>query len=213
MGCEMKKSVSKWSTILLASSAALACLVPVTYLVAAEDTKAHVEATKSDDDSASKAEAEEDAKFKKVTDAQWKKKLSKTQYAVTRKHDTERAYSGKYHDSKKDGVYVCVCCELPLFDSKTKFDSGTGWPSFYQPVKEKNIGTSEDHKMEYVRTEVHCHRCDAHLGHVFEDAPQTPTGLRYCMNSASLNFIDRAAAKKLDEKKPVAADESPVESK
>ena len=206
----MKKSASKWSTVLLASSASL---VPVTYLAAAEDTKPKVVATKSVNDAASKAEEEEDAKFKKITDAQWKKKLSKTQYAVTRKHDTERAYSGKYHDSKKDGVYVCVCCELPLFDSKTKFDSGTGWPSFYQPIKEKNVGTSEDHKMEYVRTEVHCHRCDAHLGHVFEDAPQTPTGLRYCMNSASLNLIDRAAAKKTEENKSTLTDETPTQSK
>ncbi len=121
--------------------------------------------------------------YKKITDAEWKKRLTKTQFMVTRKHDTERAFSGKYHDYKKDGVYTCVCCNLPLFDSKTKFDSGTGWPSFYQPLKETVIGKSEDRKLGYPRVEVHCSRCDAHLGHVFDDAPQTPTGLRYCMNS------------------------------
>lgn len=126
-----------------------------------------------------------------------KKKLTKIQFNVTRKHDTEPPFTGKYHASKKDGLYTCVCCGQPLFDSKTKFDSGTGWPSFFQPVKESQIGKSQDNKLGYLRVEIHCSRCDAHLGHVFNDAPQTPTGLRYCMNSASLNFVDRKAADKL----------------
>jgi peptide-methionine (R)-S-oxide reductase len=210
---EMKTSISKWSKVWVVGFAALVGSIPAVALVADDAAESKPEVVQQDDDALTKAEEEEAAKFKKITKAQWKKKLSKTQYAVTREHDTEPPFNNKYHDSKKDGVYVCVCCGLPLFDSKNKFDSGTGWPSFYQPLKEKNIGTSEDDKLGYARVEVHCHRCDAHLGHVFKDAPQTPTGLRYCMNSASLNFLDRAAAKKLEDKKATAQAPAPTESK
>ncbi len=129
--------------------------------------------------------------YKKITDAQWKSRLTAEQYYIAREHGTERAYSGKFHDSKEDGIYCCICCKQELFDANAKFDSQTGWPSFYRPIKDQAIGTTEDRKLTYVRTEVHCSQCDAHLGHVFKDAPKTPTGLRYCMNSVVLELKKR----------------------
>jgi peptide-methionine (R)-S-oxide reductase len=127
------------------------------------------------------------------SDEEWKKQLSARAYLITRKADTEDAFSGKYWNLHDKGLYRCICCNTALFNSDTKFESGTGWPSFWQPIAKENVWTEPDHSFGLDRIAVSCTRCDAHLGHLFDDGPR-PTGLRYCMNSGSLSFVKLATS-------------------
>jgi len=132
----------------------------------------------------------QDIDYRKLTDADWRKRLDAQQYDVLRKHGTERPGTSALNHEKRKGTFTCAGCDLPLFSSDTKFESGTGWPSFYQPLPDA-VGTTSDRSFFMARTEVHCKRCEGHLGHVFDDGPK-PTGLRYCMNGVALKFVPEA---------------------
>jgi methionine-R-sulfoxide reductase len=137
------------------------------------------------------------------SDAEWRNQLTREQYEIARGHGTEAAYCGRLLDNHREGIYHCICCDLPLFASDAKFDSGTGWPSFFQPVAKENLILKPDYSFGMNRTEILCARCDAHLGHVFKDGPP-PTGLRFCLNSAAMIFVDKG--KEIPEQiHPVAA--------
>lgn len=129
------------------------------------------------------------------TDAEWRRLLTPAQYQIARGKGTERAFCGAFYDHKKPGIYLCVCCKLPLFSAETKFDSGTGWPSFFAPIAAENVTNHPDLSLGMRRVEILCTRCDGHLGHVFEDGP-APSGLRYCLNSESLVFQEKKSAAK-----------------
>jgi peptide-methionine (R)-S-oxide reductase len=141
----------------------------------------------------SEAVTKTDQDWRRVTDQEWQRMLTRAQYLVTRRKDTEQPFSGKYATSHSPGTYLCVCCKAELFSSRTKFDSGTGWPSFWQPIDVRAIAQAADYSEGEPRMEVMCRRCGAHLGHVFDDGPD-PTGLRFCINSLSLDFKGAAGA-------------------
>ena len=186
---ELKLDRRRFLTVALTVVAANASLVRV-FAATQSGPAASSDVTVENFSAAGKSEGS--VRLAKVvkTDAQWRAQLSPLAYQVSRQAGTEVAYSGEYAGNHADGLYRCICCDTALYDSKTKYESGTGWPSFWQPISSLNVVKSTDSSLYVQRDAISCRRCDAHLGHVFDDGPR-PTGLRYCMNSVSLHFVPR----------------------
>jgi methionine-R-sulfoxide reductase len=188
----------RYRLLVLTGSIALACW---TAMAIAENQSQIVPTDQGEATTGSAQAKEADGEpYIPKTKRELQRMLTRIQYDVTQNEATEPAFRNRYWDNKKEGIYKCVVCGRDLFSSKTKYKSGTGWPSFYAPINPKSIGTRTDYRLFYARTEVHCSRCKAHLGHVFDDGPK-PTGLRYCMNSASLKFVEKSESSDKDSEK------------